>query len=207
MPKILLPEHHSVSDWDYQYGVGYITLDATYFVGAPTSLKIVYTPGGYPEFGILSRFATTLCLPQGELRSWQRSQASGDCYYTFRNQKAVGSADMVNCYKVNMTNVLAQLIRRVGGVGTLVGTIAIVHAANTWEHWRLVWWNGNTLGGVDALCFNFYKEIGGVWVQQGATLYDTVQAFKLSATNRVGLCSQTGPAVPCWFDETEIWGP
>lgn len=207
MPKILEAVHHSMSDWDYEHAAGNYALDSGLYVVAPSSLRIKYGSSGYPPSCVLSKFTPTLCLPQGELRTWFRATSVGEAWCNFRNQAAVGVANRLNCYATVINPASLTLYRLIGGGSTVIGSVVITHATLTWEHWRLVWWNGSTPGGADCLSFQLYKEVAGVWVQQGATLQDTANQFKASAVNRAGLCAQTSTTYYANFDETEIWGP
>lgn len=205
--KLLIAGHHSVSDWDFQFAAPNWTLDTALYVVAPASLRLKYTAGGTPSFSVICKYATVLNLPQGELRTWYRSVQAYEAWCTFRNQAAVGSANELNCYATVMSPTNLALYRMVAGIATARGSWPTTHAVNTWERFRLQWWNGNDLYGVDALCVNLYKEVSGQWVQQGGTLYDTSQQWKTSSINRVGLRGQTDVTYFTNFDETEIWGP
>jgi len=206
-PKLLVAGLHSVSDWDFQYPAPNYILDTTLYVVAPASLRLKYTGSGYPAYNVLCKYSPCLNLPQGELRTWYRATHGTEGWCTFRNQANVGVADQQNCYATTIAPTSLSLYRNVGGGSTLVGTVDITHATGTWEHWRLVWWNGNDIYGADALCFRLYKEVGGSWVQQGDTLTDTNNQFKDTGKGRVGLRAQTSKSIYANFDETEIWGP
>ncbi len=207
MEKLITPTHHSVSDWDFSAGISYI-LDNAFFVSPPSSLKL---------FGItapavlrlnLCRLPDTLNLPEGEVRSWTRYEhAMWPPRLFFRNQTALGSAVYSNTYFWVLQANVAYFARYFLGAYRVIGQFAISMNINTWEHWRCVWWNGTTPGHDEAIAVDLYKEVAGLWVQQGSTLYDTDNKWKDSAINRAGIGFTDRDNYDVWFDDTEIWGP
>jgi hypothetical protein len=207
LPLKILTEHHSVSDWDFLLGATFRSLSAVQYVSAPTSLRLKSTTEADAFDTVLCRLATTQNLPQGEIRSWVISTVLTGRFLTFRNQAALGSANILNCYFLAFSGGTIHLWRGVGGGYSDVANVAVTHVNDAWEHWRVVYWNGLNPAGSDALCVDIFKEITGVWTQYGTTMYDTVNQFKLSAINRAGLTVQTRDSKPMYFDDTEIWGP
>ncbi|GAH92036.1 unnamed protein product [marine sediment metagenome] len=206
MPGKLLAAHHTVADWDFQQGSQYRSLDATYFISEPTSLKLGPPPVNWPDT-VLCRIPATQLLPQGEVRTWMRVHMVA-CYpAVFRNQHALGGADDQNCYFLQQAAAAVYLYRMVGGFSTLCDQTTGYFAIDTWLHYRTVWYNGKTPGEVPALCVDYYREIAGEWIKLGNTMYDTVNMFKDSAINRVGFHAFLYPNTYSWFDDTEIWGP
>ncbi len=203
----ILPVHHSIADWDWEQGATNRSLSATQKVSAPTSLRILKpTAGAFYEV-ILCRFADALLVPQGELRTWQYSSRNIFYFAVFRNQAALGTANYSNCYVWVLDATNATLYRMINGVSTTIGSVACPFTYPLWNHWRTVFWNGENLAGVPALCVNLYKEVTGAWVQQGATLYDTVNQWKDSAINRLGFRAYSENNYPEYWDDTEIWTP
>lgn len=203
--KLAHAAHHTLADWDFEKGSQYRSLASDQYISAPTSLK--FTIASAWSCVILCRIPATLNLPQGEVRSWGRSNAWTAGWYTFRNQAALGSADYQNCYRVAFTRDLATLDRIVAGTPFTIGTVPYVGASNLWHHIRLFWYNGKTPGDVPALCVDIYREVTGEWVKQGSTLYDTMNKWKDSSINRCGIYASGGSGWLLWFDDTEIWGP
>ena len=204
MKKVIA--HHSVVDWDFTPGTNKI-LDTDIFVSPPSSLRLGY--GAAPEHShILCRVAETLCIAEGEVRTWRLYRTVDVLWYlTFRNQSALGTADFLNCYRWVGTWKTATLYRYNNGVPTGIGDgFDIEMVAGTWYHLRTIYWNGLNLEGTPALCIELYVEIDGQWVKQGNTLYDTVNEWKDSEINRSGI---GGRNIGYYqnFDDTEIWGP
>lgn len=198
--------HHSISDWDFTLGAIGHSLSPTYYISAPTSLKLNY-PSGFGYILAICRIAATQLLPQGELRTWFRTSVYYGEIFVFRSQQPLGSAVRNNCYVVIWNHYSIMLTRYVSGSPVVIGTWICTQTANIWEHFRLVWWNGQTPGGVDALAVDLYKELAGSWVKEGNTLYDTSNYWKNSTINRCGLSSYTSADYPNYHDDSEIWGP
>ncbi len=199
-------EHHTVADWDFAGGAAYRSLSATYYVSAPTSLKLLKPAAPTFNEAVLCHIPETQLVAQGELRSWYRYPVVSGRLFTFRNQAALGSANVNNCYLLLIAATTVYLFRCIGGGEIEVGHTSCRSSANTWEHWRVIWYNGHTPADAEAICVDVYKEIAGEWVKQGSTLYDTWNQFKDSAINRCGLCSQLIGGWAYYHDDTEIWG-
>ncbi|GAI70004.1 unnamed protein product [marine sediment metagenome] len=206
MPGKLLPAHHTLADWDFESGSAYRSLSATYYVSAPTSLKILKPTGSWSE-EVLCRIPATLCLPQGEVRTWFRYKYASYMPCSFRNQKALGSADHRNCYDVYLTATTAQLRRFINGGLSVRDSTPCVTLTDAWNHYRFFWYNGETPGEVPALCVDVYRDVAGEWIKQGSTLYDTSNWYKDSATNRCGIRPSSYAPNSSYYDDTEIWGP
>lgn len=204
--KLLPPQPHTVSDWDFQTGTQK-TLDATYYVSSPKSLKLINTAVEPVRPNLLCRIAETLCIPQGELRTWQRSSIrTRDFYLNFRNQAPLGSANASNTYRWSITGDWAYLNRIIADASVNIGYFPVYWLSNVWTHWRTLFWNGANDLGDPALAVELYVEEGGLWVKKGVTLYDTLNQWKDSVINRLGLGAWVNGANH-WFDDTEIWGP
>lgn len=204
--EIKTKEHHTVADWDFTAGTCK-ELTAVLFVSAPSSLWVRQTGGCAVRPAILCRIAGTLCIAQGEVRTWHYTgNRTRDFRMPFRNQHALGGADFEDTYYWGITGDWATLRRVIGGALVIIDTIPVAFGNNEWHHWRTVYWNGKNPLGEDALAVELYEEVAGDWVQQGETLYDTLNQWKDSEINRSG--------IGCWvdgvnyhlFDDTEIWG-
>ncbi|MBA7543092.1 hypothetical protein ES705_35418 [subsurface metagenome] len=206
MPGKIEVVHHSVVDWDFERGANARSLDATRFISAPTSLHFTTDPV-MGSNAILSRLPSTQCLPQGEVRTWiwRTGTLSGPC--TFRNQAALGSAGVGNCYRVALWGRKAYFHRYINHSSILIGTWPFIFVYNAWHHIRVFWYNGETPGGTPALCVDLYREVAGEWIKVEPTFYDTANWWKDSAINRCGPFSHVQPNYYTWFDDTEIWGP
>lgn len=198
--------HHSVVDWDFTPGT-FKELSAALSISPPTSLLIRQRNGDTERPAVLCRIAETLCIAQGEVRTWHWTwNRTRDFRIPFRNQKALGGADYEDTYYWGITGDWAYLYRYVAGVGENIGFFPVDWPNNTWHHWRTRYWSGKNLSGEDALCVELFLWIGGEWVQQGTTLYDTADQFKDSEINRSGIGCWTDAAGGHYFDDTEIWG-
>jgi hypothetical protein len=198
--------HHSLTDWDWQHGDTGRSLSDLFFVSAPTSLEMTAGPERFLS-NILCRIPATLCIPQGEVRTWVRGPHPSFTPCLFRNQAPLGTSDHENCYFIGVAYGISYLYRRVDGSSYYPDTSVCYTAANVWLHYRTFWYNGLTPGEVPALCVDIYLEVDGEWVKQGETLYDTVNAFKDSEINRCGIRANVSSDTSVYHDDTEIWGP
>lgn len=206
MQKLIVPAHHSITDWDFQFGASYRTLDTAKYVSAPKSLKFHGTAS--PNYNmILSRVAGTTVLPQGEVRTWIWSDMNPHYLATLRNQAAVGVSNYLNTYIVYVEAGQGKLWRYISGSGAQRATCSWTLTGNVWNHVRTVWWNGVTGGGTPALAVALFLEVAGAWVQQGATMFDTSNYWSASAINRCGIFVNITSGHDTWYDDTEIWGP
>ena len=206
MPGKIAAAHHTLADWDFETGATNRSLSSDYFISAPTSLKFISTSGIWYS-SVLCRLPATLCLPQGEVRTWVRRDHPAFRLFTFRNQAPLGTANILNCYLCYPTYSQLIFIRSVDGHLTTIGVNDIDMVADTWYHFRIFWYNGKTPGEVPALCIDFYKEVDDEWIKIGPTIYDTLNKWKDSEINRCGLWPEAFPGKPIYFDNTEIWGP
>jgi len=204
--KIYLPKHHSVADWDFENGATNRSLSATQFVSAPTSLKMISPTWVDTYETILCRIDTTQCLPQGEIRNWHYKHEQHLDPACFRNQAALGSANHANCYSIYLAGTNCYLGRYIANVLSIRAQTTCQVTIDTWQHWRVVFWNGLNPDLLEALCVSLYREVAGEWVQEGETMYDTDNSFKDSATNRCGFIARFYAHIQYW-DDTEIWGP
>lgn len=203
----LIPVHHSLADWDFQFGATNRSLSAVQYVSAPTSLLIKKFGSGAWHDAILCRIPATLCLPQGEVRTWIYSYDRAQTISSFRNQAVLGTANYTNTYLLHLTGDTAQLNRHLAGVFSNRDTTTCPSFRNVWAHYCVFWYNGKTPGYVPALCVDVYREITGEWVKQGDTLYDTDNSWKDSGRNRAGFRAYSTYDHLQYWDDTEIWGP
>ena len=198
----------AVSDWDFFLPTAVKTLDATIKVSTPTSLKIAYTSGAVHHVGCLSRLAAVQNVPQGQIVCWLRRGANPcGLGFIFRNQSALGAPDAVNMYYGMFNGSSTLFYRRVNSAETSVGGIIGGWTDYTWGRLRLTWWNGENLSGVSALCIRIERDDGvDIWTNLG-TIYDTVNQWKDSSINRVGLDMFGGGTQYNYWDDTEIWTP
>ncbi|MBA7589258.1 hypothetical protein ES708_31339 [subsurface metagenome] len=202
----LKSEHHTLTDWDFQYGAAGRLLDNSTYISEPTSLKM-FTTNGRMRSAILCRIPGTLVLPQGEVRTWIRVTRPNYCPAMFRNQSPLGNPTFLNCYYIWLAYTTASLHRFVDGADTGVAYTTCYTVALTWVHYRTFWYNGKTPGDVPALCVDLYREIAGEWSKMGDTLYDTDNMWKDSEINRTGVWAWVADNEDEWYDDTEIWGP
>lgn len=206
MPGKIEVAHHTLADWDYEQGALYRSLSATYFISAPTSLKYTIPAGGASSVN-LCRIPATQVLPQGEVRTWVRRPSPHFMPAVFRSQAALGTADNLNNYQIHLTYTTALLVRYLAGVYSQRDNTTCYSAVDEWRHTRVFWYNGKTPGEVPALCVDLYREVAGEWIKEGETMYDTDNSWKDSAINRCGFRPLFEKNYPCYFDDTEIWGP
>ncbi|MBA7532467.1 hypothetical protein ES705_24693 [subsurface metagenome] len=206
MPGKIEAVHHTLADWDFQFGATYRSLSADTFISAPTSLKYSNCPVGWGN-EVLCRIPATLNLPQGEMRGWFQTTKNHITTAVFRDQSPLGTAPFQNCYYVLVYLGEARLTRLINGVGPPVDTTPCYLAFNEWIHYRTVWYNGMTPGEEEALCVDVYVEVAGEWIKQGDTLYHTANSWKDSEINRCGFYVQLSSGMTRYFDDTEIWGP
>jgi len=207
MKKLLEKLHHSVSDWDFSEPIGFWNLRADDYVSPPTSLRLVHTTAGTRQVTVTCRHPSTLCLPEGEVRSWRRTDNENNNVFSFRNQVALGSSNYLNCYLIYLQTTNGYLRRYVDGESTSFPMGASGGIGDVWQHYRVVYWNGSTPEGAPALAVKLYLEIDSEWVQQGITAYDPYNQYADSHINRSGLIMQATNGRPEWEDDTEIWGP
>lgn len=206
MPGKIYVAHHSVVDWDFARPDEYHSLSADEFISPPTSLKLYRADLTAVEV-VLCRIPATLCLPQGEVRTWHYS-ANPTCRpAVFRNQAALGTSDLEDMYEMLVWPNSARLSYYSAGTPHTIQTQACTVPTGQWNHWRVFWYNGKTPGEVPALCVDLYLEIAGEWQKQGATFYHTPNLWKDSAINRCGFRQNRSARVSYYFDNTEIWGP
>ncbi|MBA7692610.1 hypothetical protein ES703_101177 [subsurface metagenome] len=84
-----------------------------------------------------------------------------------------------------------------------VGTWPVVVTLDTWERWRISWFNAVDLQNNDATAIQLERFEAGAWVDYGI-LYDTTEPFKDSDRNRVGIRLLYALN---WVDDFEIWVP
>lgn len=198
--------HHTVADWDFTAGTAK-TLYAPVHVSAPTSLAIYISNGSTARPAVLCRIAETLCIAEGEIRTWHYTwNRTRDFRLPFRNQHALGGADYEDTYFWSILGTHAFLYRVIAGDIVQIGDFVVSFANTEWNHWRTVYWNGATPDGDPALCVELYKKVDGEWVQQGETLYDTENQWADSEINRSGIGCWTTAGATQLFDDTEIWG-
>lgn len=199
--------HHSIVDWDFQYGDTYRSLSTDHFITPPTSLQFVTPSTTAIQESVLCRDAATLCLPQGEFRTWLWEYYLGGWFCIFRNQAALGTANHQNCYVLVRGSPNGIFGRMVNNVWTQMSTFPLPENWNQWLHLRARWWIGETGEGVPAMLLKVYYQNGGGWVQTGGTIYDTANRWAESGVNRVGFRSFIHHNKAEWWEDTEIWAP
>lgn len=203
--KLLEAEHHTLADWDFEKGDENRSLSDDFFISAPTSLKFT-APSTFGNI-VLCRIPATMCLPQGELRTWQR-KSSGNFYPAlFRSQAPLGTADALNMYMIYSERVVSRLFRVIAGAPVQVDTTTLFTYLDQWCHHRVYWYNGVTPGEEPALCVDLYRQEDGEWIKDGATMYDTANQWADSEINRCGFREYLPAGHISYTDDTEIWGP
>jgi len=206
MPGKLAAPHHSVVDWDFEHGATNRSLSNVQFVSPPTSLRFA-SPSGSFYSETLCRIPATLCLPQGEFRTWHYANSTSIMPCVFRNQASLGTSNHLNCYSISLSPTTATLWLIRNGSGSNRDSTSFTTFLNTWQHFRFFWYNGINPSEREALCVDLYREIAGEWVKQGSTLYCTLEYWKESAKNRVGFRPNPLYPNPVYYDDSEIWGP
>ncbi|MBA7543495.1 hypothetical protein ES705_35826 [subsurface metagenome] len=206
MPGKLKSEHHTLADWDFEFGSEGRFLSDDYFISPPTCLKME-PPSEYIFTPILCRIPGTLCLPQGELRTWLRSIHGDFILAGFRNQAPLGTATRDNCYYIMATPTDTRLYLRLNDAGYLHSSTTPCYVIDEWQHFRIFWYNGFNPAEEESLCVDIYLDVASEWVKQGSTLYSRQNRWKDSEINRCGPFPHTFPAWPKYWDDTEIWGP
>ncbi|GAJ11328.1 unnamed protein product, partial [marine sediment metagenome] len=169
----ILPVHHSLTDWDFQDDLVFCGLSADQFVSPPTSIRML-NPAAPAEFSaVLCRVPATLCLPQGEVRTWIYEHYKMQHVSFFRNQAPLGTSNYGWGYLVFLNGTVSQLNRYWGSVFVTVDSSTCQTFSDTWTHYRTFWYNGLTPGEEEALCVDLYREIDSEWVKEGETLYHT----------------------------------
>jgi len=202
----LLPVHHSLSDFDWQYGASFRSLDPAWYTSSPTSLKIAGAITG-TQMAWLLRTAPTQALSQGRIDSSMKRGINAQPGFCFRNQRALGGADWQNCYVLVGYGLTWQLQRWVGGAYTAVGTTGTCLVNGESGAFRVDFWNGENLAGTPALCVALYRSILAVWTLDGPILYDTTNKWNGNPVNRVGLFTSSAASNYLWFDDTNFWIP
>jgi hypothetical protein len=196
----------ALSDWDFKLTGSYRAISALRYVSAPSSL-ILGSGKSQPTQVALSRHPDAQNLPQGELRTWKYFTSVGSIPLCFRNQTALGGAEINNGYCLNVSGSTWTWYRVVNNNFATVATFAIAFPINVWEHWRFVWWNGENLSGAASCCLAIYKEVDSAWVLQTDVKYDTANQWATSNINRVGIGAPGNSGMFYWYDDTEIWKP
>ncbi|MDD5512075.1 MAG: hypothetical protein PHI12_14920 [Dehalococcoidales bacterium] len=196
----------ALSDWDIWKPNTTLTLDATWYKSSPTSVKLAST-GTTGRGGLISRRANVQLVPEGEIRFWVKKVINSQPAFSFRNQSPLGSGQCENCYLLKGYATTWQLSRVVNGSPTVIGTMGTCPSNGEEGHYRCVFWNGENLSGVAALAVSLYQEnTASEWVLQG-TLYDTVNMWRDSTINRMGIGFSGGSGNSLQFDDTELWTP
>jgi len=205
--RLILPAHHSVSDWDKNADATY-TLDTTQYVSAPRSLRLGGPGSTQPDTQFLCRVAPTRNLPQGAIvTSLRTTYGDGGHRIHFRNQSVLGESSFLHSYYIQYFGGDALFNIIVGGDITILGTFILNTLANTWYKDRITWWNGKTPDAEDCITVRLERWIAGEWLQQNDWLYDTVNRWYDSAVNRCGVgCDEQNDEYH-WLDDTELWAP
>ncbi|MBA7558078.1 hypothetical protein ES705_50867 [subsurface metagenome] len=206
MPGKLSAGHHSITDWDFERPDTDYSLSPLEFVSPPTSLRLFISDMSV-RCTFLCRIPETLCLPQGEIRTWILNPYASVRVACFRNQAPLGTSHPHDCYYLILSFDKAYFYYYWGGISQLISQQACPYPVGEWVHWRVFWYNGKTPGDVDALCVDLYREIAGEWEKQGATFYHTANLWADSEINRCGFLHYIRAGDAVYYDDTEIWGP
>ena len=204
-PQIFLETWTSIDDWDFEQG-NYRFLSDEKFISPPTSLKL-YDPSIASSDTVLCRDPDTLCLPQGEVRTWHFCEVVTTFPSVFRNQSPLDTSTYDNGYYICVYAGTVRFGYYHDGVNHVLHEESYAVPYNQWNHWRTIWLNGVNGEGNPALCVSVYLEIEGEWEQIVPTFYDTQNRWKDSEINRCGFRHNIQAGKPAYIDDTEIWGP
>lgn len=198
VPKSSGRIYHSVADWDF--GTPNWELSAVHFVSPPTALR--GRPGNLQW--CLCRVAGSLNLPQGRIVFSAYNTGVWGPVLNVCHQSLIGDATIRHRYEIlffQHQNCSCGAYTPGGDYG--VGNWPVRLTLNTWERWRVSWYNAVDLQNNDATAIELERLEAGVWVDYGI-LYDTNEPFKDSDRNRVGIRLLY---VGNWIDDVEIWVP
>ncbi len=190
--------HHSVADWDF--GTVNWELSAVHFVSPPTAIR--GRPGNLQW--CLSRVAASLNLPQGQIVVSIYTPDQFGPVLNICHQSLLGDATEKHRYEIRFfshLNCSCGAYTPAGDYG--VGSWPVVVTLDTWERWRISWFNAVNLQNVDSTAIKLERLESGTWVDYGI-LYDTNEPFKDSDRNRVGIRLLYALN---WIDDLEIWLP
>jgi hypothetical protein len=121
--------------------------------------------------------------------------------FTFRNQAALGSASITNCYLwyYDAYGYYVKLYRWVNGSLTQLRSVNVSYARDTWHKFKTSWWSDPGLGG---LVIRLERWDGSAWVKVFDDYVDSADYWKDSNTNR---CGPSGYYQGGWHDDTEIY--
>ena len=206
MPGLIAAGHHSIADWDFELPDTYYSLSPDEYVSAPTSLRFSGLPANKP-CTVLCRIPETLCLPQGEVRTYHHTPTKQFFPAVFRNQAPLGSSHYWDAYVMGCFSDKARFGYWSGGVYWQISEQPCPTPVDQWNHWRIFWYNGKTPAELPSLCVDLYREITGEWVKQGTTFYHPANLWKDSEINRCGFYDFIRSGEAHFVDNTEIWGP
>lgn len=188
----------AVADWDF--GDANWGLSAVQYVSAPTAIT-----GELPYCRrILCRVAESLVLPEGRIVTQLYQADTYALQLVFRHQSALGDASLQDCYMASFPSTGNIWLRyRLTGATAGIDFWPVSCTTNTWERWRLTWWNGVDMMNNPALAVRLERYEAGAWVSYGE-IYDTNNRWKDSALNRCGLGILS---TNTWIDDTKIWIP
>lgn len=188
--------HHSTVDWDFRNR--FWELDLAKFVSPPSSIH--GTSG--TKCPLNCKHPSVLCLPEVQIVTYAWTHAY-TLFINCRNQVTVGNASVSNCYSFGFTEIETTLYRNVNGIGSYIGEFPYILPLDTWKKLRLTCFNGYNLLNQYSACFTLEVYEHPDWIQKGDILYDSLNKWKDSDINRVGLTVDQSRN----FDDTEIWKP
>lgn len=206
--KLILPKHHSLSDWDYRPGCLF-GLYTDQYVSAPSCLRPVASVAEETNEFFYLKAALAPEIHDGRIVDWRRFESNAWTYggYLFRVQDTPFDSFPLNCYRLHQTRDMSKLYKRVDGEET-----QLLEQANdpyddvdTWYHWRLTFWQyaGGDLASI--LRITLEIEVDGEWTQ--LWYYDDADnLWAESEVNRIGFYATAYPDGKfTWRDNTEIW--
>ena len=142
---ILTEEWGNESGWNFEAEADFgHEISTEEFVSSPSSLKL-YAIGriGTTERAILSTNGGAQALSEGRIVSqlWNSTYSGSWPAMIFRNQAALGSANLYNCYFVKFGGI--QLVKYVSGVEDIIGSFDYIMSSGLWYKYRLTWWEAD----------------------------------------------------------------
>lgn len=186
-----MPEHHSVSDFDFSSF--YWSLKADKFHSPPSSVSFRYAAGYLINFALLHH-SITGPMEQGQIASWFYTSWLGNHVlqaFVFRNISPDGDASVFPFYAVCFTQKYAYW-RKYTAPNTYTTIATWYSGANSWIEagaWgkiRCSWWNGIDTHGVPATVCRIESYLTGVWIPS-ADAYDPEQVNLGAPVQRSGV--------------------
>jgi len=206
-PVLMAPQHHSVSDWDFEYGTW--ELNADQFISPPTSLRLTSPSGTGVYHAVLCRHATVQELDEGYLEAFFRTTTildSRPCFF-IRNHQPLGTAHRYNGYMMYFGGGTCDwFFYTAAGVRTQMGSVSFGVDNHVWYGVRFKWWNGTNPTDDPATVMEISKWAAGTW-SDPTTLYDNAENNKGPGINRVGVGGWIKSGRYTYHDDTKIMYP